>query len=97
MPKVEDIKVLNIDGTPYAVDGMSDEVKQMVAVFNEWQQDEADARNRLMQLQAAKNDLSRQIILQVRKEKEEAEAAEESSEAPEATEAENAEASADGE
>jgi hypothetical protein len=77
MPKVEDIKVLNIDGTPYAVDGMSDEVKAMVEIFNEWAQDEADARNRLMQVSAAKNDLSRQIILQVRKEKEEAEAVEE--------------------
>lgn len=82
MPKVEDIKVLNIDGVPYAVDGMSDDVKNMVAIFNEWAQDEADARNRLTQIAAAKNDLSRQIILQVRKEKEEEEAAAAETEAP---------------
>lgn len=74
MAKVEDVKVLNIDGTPYAVDSMSDQVKQLVAIYNEWNQDEADARNRLMQVSAAKNDLSRQIIMQVRQEKEAAEA-----------------------
>ena len=72
MPTVEKIKTLNIDGEQYAVDGMSAEIKAMVDVFDEWAQDEADARNRLMQVSAAKNDLSRQIILQVRKEKEEA-------------------------
>jgi hypothetical protein len=76
MPKVEDIKVLNIDGVPYAVDGMSDDVKRMVDLFNEWSQKEVDVRSELAMVQAAKNDLSRNIILQVRKEKEEAEAAE---------------------
>jgi len=96
MPKVEDIKVLNIDGTPYAVDGMSNEVKAMVEIFNEWAQDEADARGRLMQISAAKNDLSRQIILQVRKEKEEAEAGDAEAAAEEAVEA-TTEASPDGE
>lgn len=76
MPKVEDVKVLNIDGVPYAVDSMSDQVKALVEVYNEWNHDEAEARSRLMQLQAAKNDLSRQIIMQVRTEKaQEAEAA----------------------
>ena len=74
MAKVEDVKVLNIDDVPYAVDSMSDEVQQMVAIFNEWNQQEADVRNQLALVQAAKNDLSRRIILQVRKEKEEAEA-----------------------
>lgn len=76
MPKVEEVKVLNIDGIPYAVDTMSDQVTALVAVYNEWNQDEADARTRFMQLTAAKNDLSRQIIQQVRTEAEEAEAAE---------------------
>jgi hypothetical protein len=94
MPQVEDIKVLNVDGTPYAVDGMSDEVKGMVDIFNGWSRKEADAIDELTLIRAAKNDLSRQIILQVRKEKEEAEAQEGVTEdAPEAT----AEAAVDGE
>jgi len=73
MPKAEDIKVLNIDEVPYAVDSMSETVQQMVAVFNEWNQKEADAQDAFMLVRAAKNDLSRQIINQVRTEKEEAE------------------------
>ena len=74
MAQVEDVKVLNIDGTPYAVDAMSEEVQAMVAVFNGWNQKEADQRDELAMIQAAKNDISRRIILQVRQEKEEAEA-----------------------
>ena len=73
MAKVEDIKVLNIDEVPYAVDAMSDEVKAMVEVFNSWNQREADVREELSMVMAAKNDLSRRIILQVRQEKEAAE------------------------
>ena len=73
--QVEDVKVLNIDGTPYAVDAMSDEVQAMVDVFNGWNQKEADVRDELAMIQAAKNDISRRIILQVRQEKEEAEGA----------------------
>lgn len=70
MPKVEDVRVLNIDGVPRAVDSMSDVVKKMVAIFNEWAQREADARDELMLVQAAKQDLSRQIITQIRQEQE---------------------------
>lgn len=77
MPKVDEVKVLNIDGTPYAVDGMSDAVKRMVTVYNEWNQKEADARDNLALVQSAKSELSRQIIMQVRNEKAEAAKAEE--------------------
>lgn len=78
MPQVEDIKVLNIDDDAYSVDEMSDQVKQLVAVYNEWNQKAADVQSELMMVQSAKNDLSRQIILQVRKEKEESEGGAES-------------------
>ncbi len=75
MKQPEDIKVLNIDDTPYAVDAMSDEVQEMVAVFNSWNRKEAEAFDSLTMIRAAKNDLSRTIVNLVRKEKEEAEAA----------------------
>lgn len=83
MPKVEDIKVLNIDEVPYAVDSMSDEVKQLVTVYNEWNQDLANAQKDFAQVRAAVQSLSNQIITQVRKEKaeEEAKAAEAKAEA----------------
>jgi septal ring factor EnvC (AmiA/AmiB activator) len=75
MPKVEDIKVLNIDNVPYAVDAMSDEVKQLVEVYNEWNQDLADSQKDFAQKRAAVQSLSNQIITQVRQEKAQEEAA----------------------
>ena len=76
MPQVEEVKVLNIDEVPHAVDTMSDEVKQLVAVYNEWNQDMADAQKTFAQLQAAVRGLSNQIVATVRAEKEAAAAAE---------------------
>ncbi len=69
MPKVEDIKVLNIDEVPMAVDSMSTEVKQLVEVYNEWNQDLANAQKDFAQKRAAVQSLSNQIITQVRQEK----------------------------
>lgn len=78
MPKVEEVRVLNIDGVPRVVDNQSEEVKSMVRTFNEWNQKEADARDEVMMIQAAKQVLQRQIVDQIQKEdqaKQEAEAA----------------------
>ena len=66
MPNVADIKMLNIDGIQHSVDDMSEEVKKMVEVFNDWNREEAQLRQDLAKIQSAKNDLSRKIILQVR-------------------------------
>ena len=73
--KVEDVKVLNIDDVPYAVDAMSDEVRAMVDTFNDWNRREAGIVDDLALVRAAKNNLSMSIIQQVRKEKQEAEEA----------------------
>lgn len=66
MQKVDDIKVLNIDGDKRLVDDMSQQVQQLVEVYNDWNREEADLRQQLMKVQSAKNDLSRQIISSVR-------------------------------
>lgn len=71
---VQDIQVINIDSVPYAVDAMSETAQRLVGVYNGWNQKEADIRDELMVIQAAKETLSRQIIEQVRAEKAEAEA-----------------------
>jgi len=84
MPQVEDIKVLNIDNVPYAVDSMSDEVKQLVEVYNEWNQDLANAQKAFAQLRASVQSLSNQIITQVRNEKAQEAAAAEQAAADEA-------------
>jgi len=66
MPKVTDITVLNIDDQPYAVESLSEEVKALVDLYNEWNRKEADVRDELTRFQAAKETLSRQIITKVR-------------------------------
>lgn len=78
MPKVDELKIINIDEVPYAVDSLSEVVQGQVALFNEWHQKEADAKGELMLVSAAKETLSRQIITSIRAEIEEAKAAEES-------------------
>ena len=75
MVQSTDIKVLNIDGTPYAVDDMSEEVKGLVKVWNGWSEKENELSDSLTMVRAAKETLSRQIISTVRKEKADAEAA----------------------
>jgi len=75
MAKAEDVKVLNIDGVPYAVDAMSDNVKRLVSFFNDWNQKELDLTSDLLMVQSAKSHLSQQIIFQVRNEKQKAEEA----------------------
>lgn len=66
MPQIQEIKVLNIDDVEYNVEDMSDEVKSLVVVYNEWNQDAAEAHKTFAQLQAAVRGLSQQIIEQVR-------------------------------
>ena len=62
----ESITTLNIDGEQFNVDEQSEAVQRMVAIFNGWNQQEAEATDKLMMVKAAKSDLSRQIIMQVR-------------------------------
>lgn len=81
MQKVTDISVLNIDGKPYAVESLSDEVRSLVAVYNDWNRKEAGVHDELTILQAAKETLSRQIIGKVREHVAEEEAAAKKAEA----------------
>lgn len=68
MPKVEEIKVLNVDDNVLAVDSQSDEVKALVSTYNEWNQDLADAHKAHAQIRAAVQALSGQIIATIRQE-----------------------------
>jgi len=94
MPTVNDITVLNIDETPYAVESLSEEVQSLVEVYNAWNQKESDARGELAILQAAKQTLSAQIVAKVREETAAAAATEANVTTDEATAAET-EAAAD--
>lgn len=87
MPKVDPVKVLNIDNVPYAVDAMSENVKSMVRVYDEWNQKLVDAQDEVAVRRAALNDLSRTIIVAVREEQEAAKKAQVEAEAKAAAEA----------
>jgi hypothetical protein len=76
MPTVQPITTLNIDNVSVNVADLSPAVQNLVGVYNEWNQDFADAQQKAAQLQAALNDLSRQIIVQIKKEEEDKKAAE---------------------
>jgi len=72
---IEDVKVINVDGTPYVVDECSDSVKRLVTYYNNWRRDEYAANEKALMVSAALRELSREIIVAIRKEKEEAEKA----------------------
>jgi len=72
MPKVEDIKILNIDEKPYTVDSLGPQVKELIDIYNEWNGEEAELRSKLMVYQAAKETLSQQIMTKAREHLDEA-------------------------
>jgi hypothetical protein len=76
MAKLEDIKVINIEGTPIAVDDLSDQVKNLVDVYNVFRNDEVSAKYELIKVQGALRDIQREIVITIKKENEEAESKE---------------------
>lgn len=66
MATVQPITTLNIDGVAFNVADLSPQVQGLVGVYNDWNQKLADAQSSAALHQAALNDLSRQIIQQVK-------------------------------
>lgn len=69
-------KTVTINGQEYAVDTLSDTVKNLLVVFNQWQNDRdvavqalSDAKLALAKHEAALRDLSREIVELVDQEK----------------------------
>jgi len=65
MKKPEPITTVNVDGKPYNVADLTPGIQELVEVYFDWQVQELEARNSLLQISCAKNDLSRQIIQQI--------------------------------
>ena len=72
MQKLEPITIINVDNVPHAVSDMSDTVKRLVQIYNEWRDDEEETKSELLKVQAAMRDLSREIVVTIKKEKEDA-------------------------
>lgn len=75
MLKAEEIKVLNVDGEQYLVEAQTPLVKEKVAIYNKWAQDEIDLKVDLLKVQFAKTQIGQEIVQLIQKEKAEAEAA----------------------
>ena len=64
--EAEDIKVLNVDGTPHVVNDLPEGVQRMVEIYNNWRQEEIDAKMEVMKVEGAMRNLSGEIIQAVR-------------------------------
>ena len=74
MQKLEPITIINVDDVPHAVSDMSDTVKRLVDFYNSWREQEAEQQSALLMTQAAMRDISREIVLTIKSDKEAAEA-----------------------
>ena len=86
MAVLEDIKVINVDGTPVAVDELSAESQNLVEIYNVFRRDELTAKHELIKVQSALRDVQREIIASIKKAEDEAKDAEETVETVETTE-----------
>ena len=71
----EEIKVLNVDGTPHVVNDLPENIQRMVEIYNKWRQDEIDAKLEVMKIEGGMRNLSGEIIQTVRSHLNPAEAA----------------------
>lgn len=72
MPKVQETKTLNIDNTPYVVEKMSPQLQQMVALMDEWRQEEVDASTKLTMVRSALQNLQNSIYNTISEERNQA-------------------------
>lgn len=68
MQQIEPITIINVDEIPHAVSEMSVDVKRLVDFYNDWRQEESDAKSVLLKVQAAMRDLSREIVMTIKQE-----------------------------
>lgn len=65
---------INIDQEDFKVELMSDEVRRLVQLLDEWRQDESDQSGQLLKTRAALRDIQNTLLQQIQHEKAEAEA-----------------------
>ena len=87
MAKAQELKILDIGGQKHLVEDLSDTIQELVAVYNEWNQDFVDSRTKTTQLQAAVQMVQNQIGDQIKKEAKEAQEAADAEAAAETSEA----------
>ncbi|TFG99956.1 hypothetical protein E4H12_00770 [Candidatus Thorarchaeota archaeon] len=69
MPKVQETTSITVDDVVFAVDKMSDNVKQMVVFMDEWRQTDTDLVVEMTMVKAALRDIQNNIYVAINKEK----------------------------
>lgn len=59
--KVEETRILTIDGNPIAVETLDPQTKELVALYDHWKQKALDASSELKMVQTAMQSLAAQI------------------------------------
>lgn len=72
MPKVQPTTTITIDGAVFAVDSMSNNVKEMIALMDEWRQRDADLVTEIAMVRGALRDIQNNIYVAINKQREEA-------------------------
>lgn len=61
MPQIQKTLTLTIDDKQYSVEEVSTQIQQLVALFDEWRQEEQDAQSKLLLIRAGLRDIQREI------------------------------------
>jgi len=68
MAKVTQTLSVTVDDVTYNVADMSDQVKQMIELMDEWRQQEVDISGQLVMVRSAIRDIQNSLLLQIRQE-----------------------------
>lgn len=72
MAKITPTSTIALDDVTFEVDRMSDNVKQMVSLFDDWRQREADLTSDLLMVRAALKDLQNTLFTTITEERQSA-------------------------
>lgn len=71
MMVVEETKVIKIDGQASSVEDLPDDVRSLVTFYDDWRQQELEARSRLLQVQTSLRAIKNEIAAAIQKAEEE--------------------------
>ena len=69
--KVEPVQALTLEGETIDVNTLSEPIQRLVDIYNDWRQQETDARIEMLKCQAALRDITREILTMIQKDKQE--------------------------
>jgi peptidoglycan hydrolase CwlO-like protein len=71
MPKVQPSTTITVDNAVYAVEALHPQIKNMVAMMDEWRQEDVDLSVKLAMVKAALRDIQNNIYIAMNKQREE--------------------------